>query len=65
MDNNDNKGIRLNKYLSEAGICSRRAADALIEEGKVFVDGKKAEVGTRVFPSEAETSSEIAASTQP
>ena len=51
MDNNDNKGLRLNKYLSEAGICSRRAADALIEEGKVFVDGKKAEVGTRVFPS--------------
>ena len=51
MDSNENKGIRLNKYLSEAGICSRRAADALIEEGKVFVDGKKAEVGTRVFPS--------------
>ena len=31
--------IRLNKYLSEAGICSRREADRLIEAGKVTVDG--------------------------
>ena len=28
--------VRLNKYLSEAGVCSRREADRLIEEGKVF-----------------------------
>ena len=37
--------VRLNKYLSEAGVCSRREADRLIEEGKVFVDGVRAENG--------------------
>ena len=31
--------VRLNKYLSEAGVCSRREADALIAAGKVTVDG--------------------------
>lgn len=41
-------GIRLNKYLSDAGICSRRQADTLIEQGKVKVDGKTAISGTRV-----------------
>ena len=40
--------IRLNKYLSEAGICSRREADRLIEAGKVTVDGTIADLGTRV-----------------
>ncbi|MBQ9199500.1 MAG: pseudouridine synthase [Lachnospiraceae bacterium] len=40
--------IRLNKYLSEAGVCSRRQADKLIEEGKVTVDGKTADLGTKV-----------------
>lgn len=40
--------IRLNKYLSEQGICSRREADRLIEAGKVMVDGHKAEMGERV-----------------
>lgn len=45
----DNRGpVRLNKYLSEAGICSRREADKLIEKGIVFVDGKCAEPGTKV-----------------
>ena len=34
--------IRLNKYLSEMGICSRREADRLIEAGKVLVDGQTA-----------------------
>ena len=37
--------IRLNKYLSEAGICSRREADRLIEAGKVTVDGTIADLG--------------------
>ena len=32
--------IRLNKYLSDAGVCSRREADRLVEEGKVRVDGE-------------------------
>lgn len=40
--------VRLNKYLSETGICSRRDADKLIEEGKVTVNGKTAEPGMRV-----------------
>lgn len=42
--------VRLNKYLSEAGVCSRREADRLIESGKVTVDGKKAETGMKIFP---------------
>lgn len=40
--------IRLNKYLSEQGICSRREADRLIEAGKVTIDGRKAGVGDKV-----------------
>ncbi len=39
---------RLNKYLSEAGICSRREADRLIESGRVTVDGKVATTGMKV-----------------
>ena len=39
---------RINKYLSEAGYCSRRRADRLIEEGKVTINGKVPEIGTRV-----------------
>ena len=40
--------IRLNKYLSEQGVCSRREADRLIEAGKVTIDGRKAEMGEKV-----------------
>lgn len=40
--------IRINKYLSEAGICSRRAADRYIEEGKVKIDGVIAKTGSKV-----------------
>lgn len=40
--------IRLNKYLSEQGVCSRREADRLIEAGKVTVDGRKAGMGEKV-----------------
>lgn len=40
--------MRLNKYLSEAGVCSRREADRLIERGRVSVDGKKAVPGMQV-----------------
>ena len=39
---------RLNKLLSGLGICSRREADRLIEEGKVLVDGKRARMGQKV-----------------
>lgn len=40
--------IRLNKYLSESGVCSRREADRLIADGKVTVDGIVADLGVRV-----------------
>lgn len=40
---------RLNKYISESGLCSRRAADRYIELGQVFINGKKAKVGDKVF----------------
>ena len=39
---------RINKYLSEVGYCSRRAADRLIEEGKVTINGKIPEMGTKI-----------------
>jgi|TARA_B110000093_G_scaffold16444_1_gene15203 23S rRNA pseudouridine2604 synthase len=41
---------RLNKYLSEAGYCSRRAADKLIDEGRVTINGVVPEMGTKVIP---------------
>ena len=40
--------IRLNKYLSEQGVCSRREADRLIEAGKVMIDGRPAAMGEKV-----------------
>ena len=40
--------IRLNKYLSDMGICSRRQADRLILEGKVTVDGEPAVMGMKI-----------------
>lgn len=42
------EAIRLNKYLSEQGICSRREADRLIEAGKVTIDGRTAQMGEKV-----------------
>ena len=43
--------IRLNKFLAQSGICSRRAADKLIEEGRIFVNGKtRRELGIKIDP---------------
>ncbi len=42
--------VRLQKFLADAGICSRRAAEAMIEAGEVAVNGKKAEIGQKVTP---------------
>jgi len=42
------EGIRINKYLSETGLCSRREGDRLIAEGRVAIDGKTAAPGSRV-----------------
>lgn len=39
---------RLNKYISESGICSRRDADRFIEQGNVFINGKRAKIGDQV-----------------
>lgn len=47
------ESIRLNKYLSDAGVCSRREADRLIEAGKVMVDGTVAVMGTKVVPGQS------------
>lgn len=44
-----NSSIRLNKYIGESGICSRRDADRYIEQGNVFINGKRAAVGDQVF----------------
>lgn len=43
-----NSSTRLNKYISESGICSRREADRYIEQGNVFINGKRAGIGDRV-----------------
>ncbi|CAN5221452.1 pseudouridine synthase [soil metagenome] len=42
--------MRLNKYISESGVCSRRAADQWIADGRVRINGAPAELGTRVQP---------------
>ena len=42
------EAVRINKYLSEAGVCSRRGADRLIEEGRVSVNGNQAFLGSVV-----------------
>lgn len=43
------KQTRINKYLSEVGYCSRRAADKLIEQGRITINGKVPEMGTKVI----------------
>lgn len=47
---NETKATRINKYLSEVGYCSRRAADKLIEQGRVTINGEVPEMGTKVLP---------------
>lgn len=42
--------VRINKYLSEAGYCSRREADKLIEQGRITINGQVPEMGTKVSP---------------
>ena len=39
---------RINKYLSEIGYCSRRAADKLLEDGRITINGVKPELGTKI-----------------
>lgn len=44
----DTVEVRLNKYLADCGVCSRREADKLIEQGKVTVNGRTAAMGSKV-----------------
>ena len=44
----ESEGIRINKYLSEIGYCSRRQADKLIEQGRIMVNSKEAVMGYKV-----------------
>ncbi|GLR72961.1 23S rRNA pseudouridine(2604) synthase RluF [Agaribacter marinus] len=45
----ENTGKRLNKYISETGVCSRREADKYIEQKRVTINGKLPELGTKVM----------------
>lgn len=44
------ESTRLNKFIAESGICSRRDADRFIEQGNVKINGKRAKIGDQVFP---------------
>jgi len=46
----EDRSVRINKYLSEVGYCSRRGADKLIEEQRVTINGKVPEMGTKIMP---------------
>ena len=50
-----NNLTRLNKYISQSGLCSRREADRYIENGKVFINGKKVGIGEQVAPGDTVT----------
>lgn len=48
----ETQSVRINKYLSEIGYCSRRAADKLIQEERITVNGKPVEMGLKVTPTD-------------
>ena len=55
-------GIRINKYLGETGLCSRREADRLVADGKVLIDGHTAVMGEKVLPGQTiEVDSQVVA----
>lgn len=49
------EGTRLNKYMAQAGLCSRREADRYIEAGQVYINGQKAKMGQQVMPGDKVT----------
>lgn len=49
-ENQTESGIRINKYVSDAGVCSRREADRYVEAGRITIDGIKAQMGAKVQP---------------
>ena len=48
----ENQPVRINKYLSEIGYCSRRAADKLIQEGRITVNDQAVEMGLKITPAD-------------
>ncbi|MFI5335958.1 MAG: pseudouridine synthase [Opitutales bacterium] len=44
------ESVRIQKYIADAGLCSRRAAEALIAAGEVYVNSEKAELGRKIIP---------------
>lgn len=48
----EQEGKRINKFLSEVGYCSRREADKLLEQGRITINGKIPELGTKVYPTD-------------
>ena len=48
----DGDPVRINKYLADCGVCSRRQADEMVAQGRVTVDGETAVTGTKVVPSQ-------------
>lgn len=54
-ENGGEPGMRINKYLSGAGVCSRREGDRLLEQGRICIDGRTAAPGMRVLPGQEVT----------
>jgi 23S rRNA pseudouridine2604 synthase len=48
VENNNDNSVSLNKYISSTGICSRREADKLIQDGRVTLNGQPTKLGNRV-----------------
>ena len=48
----ENNLVRINKFLSESGYCSRREADKLIDQGRVTINGVVPEMGTKISPTD-------------
>ena len=48
----EQEGTRINKFLSEVGYCSRREADKLLKQGRITINGKLPELGTKVLPTD-------------
>lgn len=48
----EQKGVRINKFLSEVGYCSRREADKLLEQGRITINSQLPELGTKVLPTD-------------
>lgn len=53
IDHGEKTSIRINKFLTSSGFCSRRQADKLVEEGRVKIDGKLASMGAQVLPDQS------------